>query len=277
MKKLHLIKKLPVNGALVLLLLAAGGMMTSCNTFEKLLKSSDFALKYREAGRYYDMAKYDKAVLLYENVIPFYRSTQREDTINIRIARSYYYQHDYEMAQYYYEHFSRSFPRSGFIEEAEFMQGMCSYNVSRKASLDQAETLGAIQAFNLYLYKYPHGEKAAECREKIAELQDKLSEKAYQGAKIYYTTEHYKAAVVALKNCVKAYPESKYREDMLFLILKSSYLHAENSVADKQRERFQLTIDEYYNLISEFPNTKYKNEAEKMYKNLLRHTKGAAS
>jgi outer membrane protein assembly factor BamD len=255
------------------LALLASGMLTSCNTFEKLLKNNDFALKYREAGRYYDIAKYDKAAMLYENVMPFYRSTQQEDTISIRIARCYYNQHDYEMAQYYYEHFSRSYPRSGFIEEAEFMQGMCSYKSSRKASLDQTETNSAIQAFNLYLYKRPQGEKAAECREKIAELQDRLAEKAYQSAKIYYTIEHYKAAVVALKNCIKAYPESKYREDMLFLILKSSYLHAENSVTDKQRERYQLTIDEYYNLMSEYPTTKYKNEAERMYQDLLRHTK----
>ncbi|MDR0413910.1 MAG: outer membrane protein assembly factor BamD [Prevotellaceae bacterium] len=258
----------------VLLLLAAG-LMTSCNTFEKLLKNNDFALKYSEAGRYYDIARYDKAVLLYENVLPFYRSTRQEDTINIRIARSYYYQHDYEMAQYYYEQFSRNFPRSGFTEESEFMQGMCSYNASNKASLDQTETNHAIQAFNLYLYKYPQGAKVAECREKVAELQDKLSEKAYRGAKIYYTTEHYKAAVVALKSCIKAFPDSKYREDILFLILKSSYLHAENSVVGKQRERYQLTIDEYYNLVSEYPNTKYKNEAERMYKNLLKNTKSA--
>ncbi|MDR3189280.1 MAG: outer membrane protein assembly factor BamD [Prevotellaceae bacterium] len=256
------------------LLLVALAVLASCNTFEKLLKNSDFALKYREAGRYYDLAKYDKAVLLYENVMPFYRSTRQEDTINIRIARCYYNQRDYEMAQYYYEYFGRSFPRSGFIEEAEFMQGMCSYNSARKASLDQTETNSAIQAFNLYLYKHPQGEKAVECREKVAELQDRLAEKAFQGAKTYYTTEHYKAAVVALKNCLKAYPESKYREDMLFLILKSSYLHAENSVTEKQRERYQLTIDEYYNLMSEYPNTKYKNEAERMYQDLLKNTKG---
>lgn len=265
------IKKLHIKECALLLL--AAGAMASCNSFEKLLKNNDFALKYREANRYYDMAKYDKAVMLYENILPFYRSTQQEDTVNIRIARSYYYQHDYEMAQYYYEHFSNSFPRSGFLEEAEFMQGMCSYNASHKASLDQTETHGAIQAFNLYLYKHPQGQKADECREKIAELQDKLAEKAYQGAKIYYTTEHYKAAVVALKNCIKAYPDSKYREDMLFLILKSSYLHAENSVSDKQRERYQLTIDEYYSLVSEYPNTKYNSEAERMYKNLLKNTK----
>jgi outer membrane protein assembly factor BamD len=266
------VKKLHIKTCALLLLVSAA--LVSCNTFEKLLKNNDFALKYREAARYYDLAKYDKAVLLYENVMPFYRSTRQEDTINIHIARCYYNQRDYEMAQYYYELFSRTFPRSTFIEEAEFMQGMCSYNSSRKASLDQAETNSAIQSFNLYLYKHPQGEKAVECREKIAELQDRLSEKAYQGAKIYYTTEHYKAAVVALKSCLKAYPESKYREDMLFLILKSSYLHAENSVETKQRERYQLTIDEYYNLMSEYPNTKYKNEAERMYKVLLKNTKG---
>jgi outer membrane protein assembly factor BamD len=49
------------------------------------------------------------------------------------------------------------------------------------------------------------------------------------------------------------------------MILESSYNLADNSVPEKRRERFQATLDEYYNLMGEFPETKYKREAERIY------------
>ena len=51
----------------------------------------------------------------------------------------------------------------------------------------------------------------------------------------------------------------------MFLILKSNYLLADNSIISKQKERFQNTVDEYYSFISEFPESAYKREAERMY------------
>lgn len=264
--------KISVIGKYFLPLFAAV-LLCSCNGFDKLLKNPDFALKYREANKFYEGAKYDKAVTLYENILPFYRNAPQEDTINIRIARGYYRQHEYEMAQYYYNTFRQAFPRSKFVEEADYMQGACSYDLSLRPSLDQAETNNAIQSLNMYLYRYPKGEHVAESQEMIKELEGRLVEKAFNGAKLYYTTEHYKAAVVALKSCIKAYPGSQFREEMLYLVLRSSYLHAKNSVAEKQRERYQLTIDEYFNLVSEYPESKYKREAEKIYRELQEKTK----
>ncbi|MDR2938207.1 MAG: outer membrane protein assembly factor BamD [Prevotellaceae bacterium] len=266
MVKISAIKK-------ILLPLFAAALLCSCNSFDKLLKNPDFGMKYREAGKFYERAKYDKAVMLYENIMTFYRNTPQEDTINIRVARGYYQQSDYEMAQHYYGQFRQRFPRSKFIEEVDYMQGLCSFDLSLRPSLDQTETNNAIQAFNMYLYRYPKGEFAGECKEKIAELEGRLVEKAFNGAKLYYTTEHYKAAVVALKSCIKSFPSSPYREEMLYLVLRSSYLHAKNSVREKQRERYQLAVDEYYNLVSEYPETKHKREAEKIYKELQEKTK----
>jgi len=265
-------RKLITIGKFTLPLLAAAALC-SCNSFDKLLKSPDFGLKYREAGKLYEKGRYEKAVMLYENVLPFYHSAPQEDTINIRIARGYYQMREYEMAQYYFNLFRQSFPRSVLLEEAYYMQGMCSYDLSLRPALDQTETNNAIEAFNLYLYRYPNGAFVASSRGKVAELEGRLTEKAFYGAKLYYTTEHYRAAVVALKNCIKAFPDSPYREEMLFLALRSSYLHAKNSVPEKQRERFQMTIDEYFNLMSEYPESRYKREAEKIYRELQEKTK----
>ena len=56
-----------------------------------------------------------------------------------------------------------------------------------------------------------------EARNLIKELEDKLVEKSYLSARLYYDMEQYRAAITALSNSLKEYPETKYREEMLFL------------------------------------------------------------
>ena len=51
----------------------------------------------------------------------------------------------------------------------------------------------------------------------------------------------------------------------MFLVLKSSYLLADNSVASKQKERYQATVDEYYSFVGEFPESSFVREAERIY------------
>ncbi|MDR1227196.1 MAG: outer membrane protein assembly factor BamD [Prevotellaceae bacterium] len=255
------------------LLLFGVAVFSSCNNFEKLLKNPDYGLKYREGNRYYGMKKYDKAVALYENVMPFYRNTPQDDTLTVQTARSYYHMRDYEMSEYYFNAFRRQFPRSGFIEEVDFYGAMSLFNQSQRSELDQTQTKQAIQAFNTFERKYPRSSRIDTTQLLLNELAGKLDEKAYLSAKLYYKTEHYRAAVVALKNCMKDYPESKYKEELMFLVLKSTYLHAVHSIKDKQRDRFQQAVDEYFNLASEFPVSKYKKEADKIYRDSLEATK----
>jgi outer membrane protein assembly factor BamD len=48
------------------------------------------------------------------------------------------------------------------------------------------------------------------------------------------------------------------------LILNSKYEQALQSFEDKKVERYHNTIDEYYNYINEFPNGKYRKQADKI-------------
>ena len=63
------------------------------------------------------------------------------------------------------------------------------------------------------------------------DLEDKLVEKSYLSAKLYYDMKQYKAAVVALNNSLKEYANSKYREKMMYLKLNSLFQYAELSFA----------------------------------------------
>jgi outer membrane protein assembly factor BamD len=93
-------------------------------------------------------------------------------------------------------------------------------------------------------------------------LEDKLVYKSFVAAKLYYNVGQYKAAMVSLRNSLLDYPESMYREEILYLIAKSTYLRAANSIESKQKERYQKTVDEYYSFIAEFPESKYRKEMD---------------
>ena len=86
-------------------------------------------------------------------------------------------------------------------------------------------------------------------------------------AKLYFDLEDYKASIVALSNSLFKYPDTKYREEIMFMLVKSSYWLAYNSVRSKQKERYQDTVDEYYSFALEFSDSKYLKEAKRYYKN----------
>jgi len=248
-----------------LVIIAFATLIFSCSGYEKLLKSRDYNLKYQKAVEYFNAEEYVRASTLFDQISPVFRGTIKADTVFYYQARCYYMQRDYILAGHHYNNLALDYPSSVYAEEANFMIGYCAYKMSPKPSLDQANSMKAINSFTLFLIRFPNSKRKEEVLTLIEELRNKLVEKSYNNAKLYYNLGDYKASIIALKNSLNEFPDTEYREELLFLILKSSYLLAENSIESKLRERFQDTVDEYYSFIGEFPESKYKREAERMY------------
>ena len=147
---------------------------------------------------------------------------------------------------------------------------MCDYFNSPRPDLDQANTRNAIEGFSIFLRRYPSSLKVEEARGFMNELTERLVEKSYNSAKLYYDMKQYKAAVVALDNSLKEYPQTKYREEMMFLKLNSLFLYAEYSIAARQTERYQTALDDYFSFMEEFPETSYSKEVARIYQTTAR-------
>lgn len=240
-------------------------LLSGCGEYEKLLKSRDFQKKYETALDFYEEGDYVRAATLLDQVDNIYRGTTKADTVKYYQAKSYFGQRDYMMAGHYFNELSVTYLNSGFREEADFMTGYCYYMQSPRPELDQENTYKAITALQMFMSRYPGSERIGECRELITELSDKLVEKSYISARLYYDLGYYKSAIIALRNSLIQYPDTRYREELMFMILKSSYLLADNSVPSRQRERFQATVDEYYSFIGEFPEGPHSREAQRIY------------
>jgi outer membrane protein assembly factor BamD len=247
-----------------ILLILISFVLSGCAGYNKILKNPNPEKRYNAGLEYYNKKKYAKSTPLFESLSAIYNGQLRDDTVSFYIAKGYYMMSDYYSAESALEKFTRVYARSIFAEEAYYMRSVNLYRLSSRASLDQRNTIDAITAFNLFYTKFPNSEYGKD-KNYLDELTERLEEKSYMSAKLYYQIEDYKSAIVALRNSIKDFPSSKYNEEQSFLILKASYIYAKNIVRKMQPERYIATIDEYYNFVSEYPESKYKVEAEAIY------------
>ena len=257
------------NSPLIFLLLASL-VITSCSRYNRVMKSTDIELKYEYAIKYYTEENYNKAYPLMEEIIPLYRGTERSEELNYKYAKCNYYLSDYILAGYLFQKFYNLFPTSEYAEEAMFTSAYCYYLNSPVFSLDQSNTNEAISEFNKFRNTYPASPLVDSAISITNELYAKLDKKAWENARLFYKTENYKASIVALQNFLRDHPNSAYEKEANFLILKSTYLLAMNSIIKKKEDRINDTIDAYYNFVDNFGDEKYLKESEEMYDSILK-------
>ena len=83
---------------LLILSLLAFVAFTSCNDFNRLVKSTDNEMKYEVAVDYYERGDYNHALQLFDLLQASFRNTPRGESITYKTALCYYHQDDYEIA-----------------------------------------------------------------------------------------------------------------------------------------------------------------------------------
>lgn len=167
-----------------------------------------------------------------------YAQSARADTLAYYTGLCYYKSGDFVSSAELFDGFRRRFGRSPFLEDAEYMYAKGFYFSSPKPEYDQTATHQALQAITEYLDRYPNSVKKDQLIENMIELRQKLYDKAFMNAKVYYDIGYYNSAVTALQNAIDMYPESGHREELAYLIVSAHCLYARNSVASLQRQRY---------------------------------------
>ncbi|MDA3878902.1 MAG: outer membrane protein assembly factor BamD [Prolixibacteraceae bacterium] len=230
-------------------------LLLSCSDYNMVVKSTDYEYKYKKALEYYEEGDYTHANSLFNDLVYVFRGTSRGDDLYYNYAKSLMAQHDYVLASHYYKNIVDQYPRSKYAQEAYFMIGQCYYEESPSVKLDQGMTQKSVDALQLYINLYPYAENVDEANILIDELHEKIANKSYLNAKLYYDMGYYKAAVISLENSLRDFPDTKYREELRYLLFKAKYELAVNSVEDKKRERLIDARDEYFYFEDEFPDS----------------------
>lgn len=237
----------------------------SCSSNDKLLKSSDNEAKFQAAMQFYKENRITRAKQLFENLTLFYHEKEHAEDISWYYGMCLKESGQYYNAAYQFKNHAKRYPYSNRAMEAFYQAAYCEYMESPAHTLDQTMTKTAIADFERFAELYPQSTYIPQVNAYLDELRDKLILKDFEIAVGYYNTESYRAAVVSLTNFLNNYPDSKYREDAMYYIIKSGYEYAINSREDKVKERLQQVVNNFDKFATTFNNSKHFGECQKIY------------
>ncbi len=241
--------------------------ISSCSEYQEVLKGNDLGKKYEMAKSYYNKKQYYKALPLLEELVPVYKGSKEGEEMYYYLPFCYYGTGEYIVAAYHFKNFFATYPTNVHAEECLFMNAKCYMKMSPKYELSQDFTEKSINEFQLFTNSFPTSALVSQANDDIDQMRAKLQVKAFAGAKLYYQMTNYKASAVALSNLIRNYPDLPNIAEACFLIVKSDYLYALNSIVEKQKDRFEKTVSVYNQYKDKFAGTRYEKEAKTILDN----------
>ncbi len=251
-------------------------LMCSCTSeYQAVSKYGDNEMKYEFAKEAFARGKFQQASLLLQEVVTMKKGSDEAQECLYMLAMAQYSNMDYEAASETFKKYTTSYPRGLYAEPAYFYIGQSLYQSSPEPRLDQSPTNGAITAYQQFMDLYPDSHLRPQAQERLYELTDKLIQKEFLSAQLYYNLggyfgninsndeSNYTSSIITAQNTLKNYPYCSLREDFMLLIMKSKFQLAENSSDEKRLDRYRDAEDECYGFINEFPESKNVALAEK--------------
>jgi outer membrane protein assembly factor BamD len=251
-------------------------LMSSCTSeFNKVYKYGDNEAKYEYAKEAFAIGKFMQAQNLLQELVTMKKGSDEAQECLYMLAMSQYCNQDYEAASETFKKYTTSYPRGLYIEPAYFYVGQSLYEGSPEPRLDQSPTNGSITAYQQFMDLFPDSPLRPKAQERLYELTDKLIQKEFLSAQLYYNLgnyfgninsneeSNYTASIITAQNTLKNYPYCSLREDFMLLIMKSKFQLAENSTEEKRIDRYRDAEEECYGFINEFPDSKNVSLAEK--------------
>ena len=260
-----------------LLIVLLSLFLGSCAKWTALQNTRDYEYKYEAAKSLYAEGKYGQASMYFAEVLAIMKGTANAEESLYLAGMSNFRNKDYDAASQYFKKYYQVYPKGLYVEYARYYCGLSLYNMTPDPRLDQQSTFEAIKEFQEFLDYYPYTSIKESTQEMIYALQDKLVEKEYLSAKLYYDLgtytmncayggSNYEACVVTAQNALRDFPFAKpeRREELSIMVLRAKYLLAEQSIDIKRVLRYRDCIDEYYSFVNDFPESRYVKEAEKI-------------
>ncbi len=274
----------------ILITLLSGAFLASCGEYNKVMKSTDLEYRYEAAKSFFGKGENNKAATLLEELINPLKGTNDGEESLYMLAMCYYNMKDYVTASHYFTNYYNTYPTGTYTELARYNSGKALFLDTPEPRLDQSSTYSAIQELQVFMEYFPDSKFKTEAQIMIFTLQDKLVEKEYLTAKLYYdlgpyngnasmTTDrmingnNFQACITTAENILKDYPYTQMREEVCILLLRAKHELGKESVLEKREERMRAAIDEYYAFKNEFPESKYLKEVESIYKDASKYVK----
>tara|TARA_R110002049_G_scaffold1803_2_gene13691 strand:- start:453 stop:1313 length:861 start_codon:yes stop_codon:yes gene_type:complete len=250
-------------------LLVLSLLLVSCGEYQKVLNKGTSEEQYKMAVKMYESQKYSKALRLFEKIQPSYRGKPQMERIQFMTAQSNFNEKNYSTAGYYFDRFTKNYPKSSKKEEAAFLSAYSYKLASPRFSIDPTDTNKALESFQSFINTYPDSDKIEEANKYYSELRLKLEKKYFEIAKTYYRTadydlRNYKAAIQAFDNLLEDFLGTKYKEEALYYRLKAAHDFVLKSTDRRKSERIVVAVEAYEKLKKSFPESQFMEDSNLM-------------
>jgi len=198
----------------------------------KLYQNLPVAEKMKIANAFFDRGKYHKAIPLYSD-IAFERNSILTAEAQMKLAECYFLQNKFMDARFELEEMIRLFPDYENISNAYYKIGICFYEESLNPHYTQEETERAIDAFEIFLEKFPFAENRDKAVEFIQKCHYKLLKKKYNNGYAYYKLYDYSSALMYFNEIIELGNQDKLDRMSLFYSTKIYIFRKNNENALK--------------------------------------------
>jgi len=244
--------------------------ISSCGPFAKLEKSTNWEELYAGANQYYQAGEYNKAIILYDKVLPVIRGSEKAELADYNYANCHFKTKRYIEAAGYFSNFYRTYNRSPLAEEALFMNAYSLYLDAPDYNLDQQSSQEAVAAIQQFVTKFPASASYERAMGMLEDLQDRFEEKAFMESEMYYRLkdglypgDFYRACIINFQNFAKDYPESKHNEELASKLVEVSADYAANSAFPKKEERLKDAMGFATTFYRRYSNSQYTGNVKK--------------
>lgn len=239
-------------------------ILAACGSSRQIRPGDSLEVAFEKATNFFERGRYTDATRAFETVLSIGRGTEIAQQSQFLLAESYFKNREYLIAAAEYMRYATNFPRSERRIDAEFKQAMAYYELSPRYKLDQSDTYRAIELMQLFIQRYPNAPQSTLAAGLIDEMRNKLAQKEFTAAELYMRIRSYESAALYFGLTLDQFPETVWAERAQAQQILAYILFADNSIPERQAERYQLAITSYETYLQLFPRGDSRSLAESL-------------
>jgi outer membrane protein assembly factor BamD len=192
--------------------------------------------EYGHAKRLFERKKYGDAFTVFQQFVYNHEGSSLMPDAVFYEGESKFLDRDYSGAVEFFEEVVSKYPTAAYADRAQYRLGLCYYKESPSWELDQEMTEKAIEAFQIFLVKYPQSPLVPDVNRMIYACQGKLANKRYDSGRIYLTLRLYDSARVYFKSTQEDFPNSFWSREAAFGLAECDFLQKNYREAQKGYE-----------------------------------------
>ncbi|MBP6673051.1 MAG: outer membrane protein assembly factor BamD [Bacteroidetes bacterium] len=231
--------------------------IVSCSATEETASLS-VEERFAKAKAAYDDENYLEAIEDFKAITVQSQGSEFGDDAQFYLAECRFNREEFILAAAEYDNLVRLMPASSFVNFARYKRAESYYQLSPKPQLDQKYTRYALDNFQTYVEYAGTDTLVADATAKIQELTLKLSQKMFEGGKLYYRLEYFKASISYFDKLIQDYHDSPFVDDGMMWKAKSQ----------NERKDFDGAVQTLNELMSKFPSTDLTEEITALRKEI---------